>query len=451
LPPIAANANLPVVNDSDSKIDQTIKNAISDVEAFWRKNYPSISSGTKFPELRGKLYSVESNHIDLALEQNACLRRAPNEAVDNAFYCRLDDSVVWDRDSRHLISVLGDKYGSFLVAVVFAHEFGHAVQNRLGIFDKNPPTIDTESQADCAAGAFIKSVENMEAPHFRVTAPQLDQVLLGYLQVRDPPPVSSDQISHGNGFDRLSAVADGINKGATFCYSPTYFDRKFTERTLTDQDLQQGTNEPFAQVIDASPPQQGGGGGGGLQPNLNQFWSSAAKTINKPWADVKIAQATHPKCGASSDASQFGYCPDDNTVYFDVNYARQAYNSVPDLQINKTTGDVTVIDNAPGDYALGMLYVYGWGLAVRHQLFGRSLTDAPALIAASCYAGAYTANINSPAAAQGFHLQPPDMDEAVAAVIELVGSAKAYGDLGTTALDRIDAFDKGYFNGLSVC
>jgi hypothetical protein len=109
-----------------------------------------------------------------------------------------------------------------------------------------------------------------------------------------------------------------------------------------------------------------------------------------------------------------------------------------------------VIDNAPGDYALGMLYVYGWGLAVRHQLFGRSLADAPALIAASCYAGAYTANINSPNE-QGFHLQPPDMDEAVAAVIQLVGSAKAYGDLGTTALDRIDAFDKGYFNGLSVC
>ena len=43
------------------------------------------------------------------------------------------------------------------------------------------------------------------------------------------------------------------------------------------------------------------------------------------------------------------------------------------------------------------------------------------------------------------------MDEAVAAVIQLVASPKAYADRGTNALDRIDAFDTGYFNGLSVC
>jgi len=452
-PPVAPNANLAVVGDSGSNFDQTVKNALTDIMSFWRKVYPSVSGGRTLPELKGKLYSVDGAHPSAAAKQNGCISRAGADAiVDNAFYCELDDSVAWDRNPQHLVPALGTRYGRLLVAMVFAHEFGHAVQERLGLFDQQVPTIVHESQADCASGAFTATVVRNQEPHVRATRADLDRALLGYLNVRDDTPADEKEISHGDGFDRIGAVADGFEHGITECYKANWADRKFTERPFSsaDDQLNQG-NESFAQVIN---PGTGAQGGGGLQPDLNLFWKNAAKSVNKSWTDVKIAQAGHPKCGDTS--SSFGYCPDDNTVYFDVNFAEQAYKSMPVLEIDRQTADVTVEENQPGDFALGTLFSFGWGLAVRHQLFDRSLDDGPALLAASCYTGAYAKDINIPQTVKRsdgreFYLSPPDMDEATSAVLTLAGQDQAFGARGTTGLDRVLSFVKGYNGGLSVC
>ncbi|MDT0260627.1 neutral zinc metallopeptidase [Jatrophihabitans lederbergiae] len=150
----------------------------------------------------------------------ACARTRPARS-NNAFYCQADDSIVYDRNPQHLVAQLGAKYGEFMIAAVIAHEWGHAIQQRLGVFESSPnrATIYTETQADCASGAFIATAQKHQAPHFAITNQQLENTLLGYLQVRDPPPLSVQQISHGNGFDRLSAMADGISNGASFCYA----------------------------------------------------------------------------------------------------------------------------------------------------------------------------------------------------------------------------------------
>ena len=46
---------------------------------------------------------------------------------------------------------LNQEFGAFTVAIVIAHEFGHAVQDRFVTFDR---TVDLELQADCFAGAW---------------------------------------------------------------------------------------------------------------------------------------------------------------------------------------------------------------------------------------------------------------------------------------------------------
>src|SRR6185437_7410571 len=218
----------------------------------------------------------------------------------------------------HLVGVLAAHYGPLIMALVFAHEFGHAVQYRLKIDpDNRLPTIDSESQADCAAGAFVAAAFRGQAPHFRTTPAQLDAALNGFLQIRDSTPNSRADISHGNGFDRVSAIEDGIQKGVTFCYSPSYFNRTFTERGfVTDSDYASGGNETLQQVLDPGDPAKDPNAGG-LQPDLNRFWRSVATTLHKTWTDVKIAQVNHPKRGGSSQ-SEFGYCPDDNTVYYNA-------------------------------------------------------------------------------------------------------------------------------------
>jgi predicted metalloprotease len=428
-PAVQPTSSLTVVDDGHTDFDRLAKNALTDVEAFWTTNYPLVSGGKALPALAGGIYSVDDQHLTTDDSDNACLKQEPDIIQDNAFYCSLDDSIAYDRVG--LVPQLAQKYGSYMVALVFAHEFGHAIQARLGI-SKNRSTIYKESQADCAAGAFTASVLNFRSPYFRISAADLEKVLVGYIQLRDPAGTdASESGSHGDGFDRLSALADGINKGVTYCYAADWDKRTFTERPFTsDSDYASGGNETEAEVLN---PGTADAGGGGLQPSLNDFWTAQAKTIGKTFTPVKIAKADHPPCLVSSGAttdSEFGYCASDNTVYYSQSIADKAY--------------------VAGDYALGTLFVYGWGLAVRHQLFARSTDDEPALLAAGCYAGAYSKSVNT-TDSQTFQLSPPDMDEAAVAVLTMVANPLAFGPRDTTGLDRIESFKTGYSGGLTAC
>lgn len=447
-----STASVRIINDGRTEFDTVVKNSIADLQEFWRANYPKVSGGKAYPELRGGIYSVDGKKLPVAAKRNACLRQDPGGAENNAFYCPADDSVVFDRNPEHLVGQLGEKYGKFMITAVVAHEWGHAMQQRLGVFEagpggERPPTIFTETQADCAAGAFIRTAQDGQAEHVEVTQQELEETLLGYLQVRDPPPVTYEQISHGNGFDRLSAMADGIANGVEFCFGEQFEKRRFTERPFTsDVDYQQRGNLPYEQVVDATPdsPEEST-----LQAELNSFWARAAESVDKPWKDVTLRETGTPECPDVREASEFDYCPAGDYVYFTDEFARQAYNSLPDKRADRSTGELRLIDDAPADYALGTLFVYGWGMAVRDQLFGESIDGKDALLDASCYSGAFTASIND--GEQGFQLSPPDMDEATAAVIKLVPSDKAYGAHETTALQRIQRFTEGYFGGLSTC
>jgi predicted metalloprotease len=453
----APDANLAVRGDSGGPFDTTVKNSLSDVMDFWTDAYPKVSGGKPLEPLKGGLYSVDGlkvaqTHDTGAAKAEGCVAKSPSFIVDNGAFCTLDDSIVWDRAPTHLFARLADKYGPLMVALIFAHEFGHAVQYRLGIFDENLPTIDTESQADCAAGAWAAYALKGQAAHFRDVSPQkLDAALEGFLDGRDGTPGTPQDISHGNGFDRLSAVADGIDKGATYCYSDGYFDsREFTERPFSSEaDYEAGGNTSIDEVLKP-------GSDNFFVNDLNRFWTKSAGTIagtiNKTFTPVEIAEADHPPCASSAE---FGYCPDDNTVYFNRTFAEEAYNSLPGVEGDPKTGNITLSTNQPADFALGVLFAIGWGMAVRHQLFDRSLDDRSALLAAICYTGAYAKDINVDPLTTREHkditLSPADLDEATSSMLDQVGKAQAFGARGTTGLDRIQAFVKGYRGGDSDC
>lgn len=456
----AVNADITVQGDSGSDFDTTVKNALSDVTAFWQDEFANdtefrkVSGGISFASLKGGLYSVDglkvaqSHSVEGPAKSEACIERNPSFIVDNGAFCLLDDSIAWDRAPTHLFAQLAQKYGPLMVALIFAHEMGHAISYRLKVFEQHRPTIDTESQADCAAGAWAAVALKGQAPHFRdVTPASLDDALEGFLDGRDGTPDTPQDISHGNGFDRLSAVADGIDKGASYCYSPDYFDtRTFTERPFrTQAEYEGGDNTALSDILDPSDQNS-------FVLDLNRFWTAAAKSVGKTFAPVKIAEAPHPKCAAASP-SEFGYCADDNTVYFSRSFAESAYNSLPDVEGDKNTGNVTLLNDQPGDFALGVLFSIGWGMAVRHQLFNRPLDGKEALIAAVCYTGSYAKDINVDSSTGGkqIYLSPADLDEATSAMLDQVGRSQGFGDRGSTGLDRIQAFVKGYRGGLSTC
>lgn len=448
----APNANLPVTGDSHTAFDTTVKNALSDIEAFWKVNYPKISGGKPLPPLKGGLYSVdglgvaETGHASGEAAKEACIAHSPGFIVDNAAFCILDDSIAWDRSSKHLFAQLADHYGSLMIAMVFAHEFGHAISYRMGVFDHNPKTILTESQADCAAGAWAASLLKHQDPHFRnVTRQDIDDALEGYLDGRDTVPASELDISHGNGFDRLSALADGIDHGVTYCYSPHYFDRTFTERPYASRsDAANGGNTPLPEVVTPNSF---------LVADLNRFFTGAADSINKQFQPVQIMETSSPSCTAVKP-TDFFYCPDDNTVKFTPSFAKAAYYSLPDISVDQGTANVTLLFNQPADFALGELFAMGWGMAVRHQLFSRSMDDTEAVLSAVCYTGAYAKDVNiayDPTHTKKLTLSPADLDEALSALLNQGLQNKSFGERGMTGLDRVQAFVKGYDGGLSAC
>lgn len=448
----APNADLAVHGDSGGSFDTAVKNSLSDVNDFWRTQFPKISGGKSLPPLKGGLWSVDGLEVAEtgdagAAKSEACIAHNPAFIVDNGAFCVLDDSIAWDRAPTHLFAKLADKYGPLVVALIFAHEMGHAISYRMGVFNQNLPTIDTESQADCAAGAWVAYALRGQAAHFRAITPQrLDDALEGFLDGRDSTPGTPADVSHGNGFDRLSALADGIDRGAAYCFSPGYFhSRVFTERPFATQaDYAAGGNTAIGQVLRP--------GNNNLFVNdLNRFWTSAGTSINKTFTPVKIAEADHPPCAPTKE---FGYCPSDNTVYYNRSFAHDAYYSLPDVKGDPQTGNVTLVSNQPADFGLGVLFAIGWGMAVRHQLFNRPLDDAAALEAAICYTGAYAKDINlaaDPTQNRLILLSPADLDEATSAMLDQVGKPSSFGDRGTTGLDRVQAFVKGYRGGLSVC
>ena len=453
--PGVADAQLDVVGDSGDAFDTSAKNALADIETFWRQEYPKVADGAALPKLRGQLYSVDglqvaqTRKLPEAVAGNACLKREKLFIVDNAAYCQLDDSILWDRSPEHLVPKLASTYGDAVTALVFAHEFGHAIQQRVGI-PANTPTIYTESQADCAAGAFVAYAMAGNAPHFPIDAAGLDQALIGFLQIRDSTPESPQDISHGNGFDRVAALQAGIANGATYCFSSDYFDtRRFTEVGYVPGsiDQQQNGNLPIQQMLTNK---------GIMIPDMNRFWTDAGDTVSRTFEPVKIAEAGRPKCADAGTSAQFGYCTDDNTIYYSKDFANAAYNSLAAIDPQKGTGNIRIVTDLPADYSLGVLFAIGFGLAARHQFFDGSQDDAKALLAAICYAGAYTADVNPATntdigADRKFVLSPPDMDEATSSVLILVGRPDAFGERGTTGLTRVTAFVTGYTKGLQGC
>ena len=81
--------------------------------------------------------------------------------------------------SRVRSTSLADQLGPSILAVVLAHEFGHVVQTRAGELDRGLPTITTEQQADCFAGAWVARAARGEANGISFTDADVRTGLIG--------------------------------------------------------------------------------------------------------------------------------------------------------------------------------------------------------------------------------------------------------------------------------
>ena len=131
----------------------------------------------------------------------------------NAAYCGSDQKIYYATDLPQAIPS-GLRSSRFIVEVIVAHEFGHAVQARTGVLtaahaladaatsqtDANEWSRRTELQADCFAGLFIRSVSKSAG----IAQQDLDNIAALMVSFGDDAMSKNSGVDggHGLGADR---------------------------------------------------------------------------------------------------------------------------------------------------------------------------------------------------------------------------------------------------------
>ncbi|WP_432277356.1 neutral zinc metallopeptidase [Klenkia sesuvii] len=430
-PPITdvAPADFPITGAAETEADVTSRNALADLVDYWTQVFPEVY-GEDFAPLTGGYFSVDPGDVDPSAYPDGEIGCGadPADVEQNAFYCPPDtgeataDSISYDRD---FLQELGDTYGRFLPALIMAHEFGHAVQGRVG-YPADDTSINVETQADCFAGAWTRWVADGNSSHETIRAPELDDLLAGYSIVRDPPGTGvDDSRAHGSYFDRVSAIQDGYDGGAAACRDNYGSDRVFTQSEfLSDQDLANDGNAPPAETARL------------VQTALPiYFEDSFPEDLGTDFSAPTIEPFDGDAPGCLAPDAAVGFCADDDTVYYDAtDLAGPAYTEI-------------------GDYAVLTAVAIPYGLAARAQL-GLSTDDQDAIRSATCQAGAFSGAAlygEVVRGEDGIQLSPGDFDEAVTFLLTYGTDPTVFPEVGLSGFQLVDVFRQGFLYGLTSC
>ena len=157
-----------------------VQSAIADVQAFWATKLPAVYGMEYEPIPQDRLVPYSESNPPPACGGSGTTPY--KDVANNAFYCSAGDFLAWD--AQGLIPTIQQQFGDFAVALVAAHELGHAIQERTGTSAGS--TIPLELQADCFAGAWAQHATTTTDDTFNVKKGDLEEALSGYLYFRDP-------------------------------------------------------------------------------------------------------------------------------------------------------------------------------------------------------------------------------------------------------------------------
>ncbi|MFF0148928.1 putative metalloprotease [Amycolatopsis sulphurea] len=427
LKPGAATPDLQVRGAEGGTDDQLATAAIADVQAYWSTMLPAQFDGTAFKPVTS-LLSYDSRRDR---EETAC--GSVKELV-NAFYCARDDSVAWDRGV--LLPMLRKRFGPMAVVTVLAHEFGHAIQYRLGDragITKVTPTVVKEQQADCFSGSYFRWVAGGSSKYYQVSTTEgLDQVLAALFLIRDQAGTSgTGRQAHGTAFDRTFAFQTGFEKGPKECaaMNAANVQARLTERPFDAGDRGKG-DAKFGEST--------------LQPvktSLDEAFRGAG--VKAP--QFVPGSGSCPAGGPSTPP--VSYCPDDNTVQLDLD--RLADLAQPVDQQAELAGHTTT---GMGDFAAFAELASRYALGIQKGV-GASLDNANAGLRTACLVGAWAGFTHRPGASGKLRLSAGDLDEAIADLLRPEGlvSADVRGKRPDSGFDRVEALRRGYLEGSAVC
>jgi predicted metalloprotease len=419
----AAEPTRDVEGTDGGDIDELARHAVSDVEEYWQGVY-SETFDDEFTPVEA-LISWDANGFD----GEFC--GTDTYGLVNAAFCYDDETIGWDRGE--LLPALRDANGDMGVTMVLAHEYGHAVQRKAGLTKKSTPTLVSEQQADCFAGAYMRWVAEGNSPRFTLnTGEGLNGVLAAVIAFRDPvlsegdPEVGVDE--HGSAFERLSAFQFGFTDGPSACASIDM--REIGQRrgdlpVLLPED-QTGewevSEESVRAIVDA----------------MGILFSPA-----KPPELSFDASQDCPDARMSPPAS---YCPATNTIVVDLE----------ELQVMGAHAEGEMGGGlASGDNTAYSVLVSRYMQALQQERGGLVLDNAEAALRTACLTGVATTKMSEEVTTPDGNtiaLTAGDVDEAVSGILSngLVAS-DVNGETVPSGFSRIDAFRVGVLGDTERC
>src|ERR1700756_2855224 len=134
-----------VYNTDGGAADTLALLAINDIEQFWQQTYNNFLKGTFTPI--HQLISYDSNDLG---SPRICGRGTYR--LVNAFYCRNDNLMAWDRGV--LVPTAQHFFGEKSRPAAIAPGVAQRSQQKARPVNRQTPTIVTEQQADCLSGVY---------------------------------------------------------------------------------------------------------------------------------------------------------------------------------------------------------------------------------------------------------------------------------------------------------
>src|SRR6478735_6404182 len=208
--------------DANKSEDCAVDLFTNSVQSFWSQAYPDQT---------GKQYDVVKTVRFQGSTASGC-GQASTEM--GPFYCPNDQQVYLDTTffDDMLQGQLGAKGGPFAIGYVIAHEYGHHVEDQLGVLGKirtqrgpKSDAVRVELMADCLAGAWAKGAQQTKDADGNAIIADLNQddikravdaaqaVGDDRIQKRTSGRVDTDSFTHGTAAQRVRWFDRGLSQG----------------------------------------------------------------------------------------------------------------------------------------------------------------------------------------------------------------------------------------------
>jgi predicted metalloprotease len=185
-------------------IAQALDTVGNDVGQFWLGQFNAAK--LRFEPAKQAILTATTTGVTTLCGQNP--PAAVSATTSGPFYCGADRTVFLEIPffEKRIVPV-----GDAATATVVAHEWGHHIENMLGLF--NDPRFQSgprmELTADCLAGVWMSSVYQRKA----LDPTDVKEALTALAQAGDNPSAPPTARPHGSAAQRQAAFNVGYNDG----------------------------------------------------------------------------------------------------------------------------------------------------------------------------------------------------------------------------------------------